>query len=82
MTRSAGDSQLIDNCLIDAKYSELPGYQRNKVRDSYQLLDRRRLLISTDRQSAFDVVLAAVPYKGQALHATGSMKPQKSVRTM
>jgi len=62
--------QLIDNCLTDAEYSELPGFSRNKVRDAYRLSDRRRLLISTDRQSAFDQVLAAVPYKGQVLTQT------------
>jgi phosphoribosylaminoimidazole-succinocarboxamide synthase len=70
MRRRANEFQLMDNCLIDAEYSELPGYQRNKVRDSYQLSDLRRLLISTDRQSAFDQVLAAVPYKGQVLTQT------------
>jgi SAICAR synthetase len=56
--------QLLDNCLTDAEYSELPGFCRNKVRDAYRLSDRRRLLIATDRQSAFDQVLAAVPYTG------------------
>lgn len=66
----ANEFQLMDNCLVDAEYSELPGYQRNKVRDSYQLPDGRRILIATDRQSAFDQVLAAVPYKGQVLTQT------------
>jgi phosphoribosylaminoimidazole-succinocarboxamide synthase len=67
MTREVTNSPLMDNCLTDAEYRELPGFSRNKVRDTYQLPDRRRLLISTDRQSAFDQVLAAVPYKGQVL---------------
>lgn len=53
--------------LLDAKFPELPEYRTHKVRDSYQLPDGRRLLISTDRQSAFDHVLAAVPFKGQVL---------------
>lgn len=53
--------------LLDAKFPELPNYRSHKVRDSYQLPDGRRLLISTDRQSAFDQVLAAVPHKGQVL---------------
>lgn len=66
----ANEFQLMDNCLVGAEYSELPGYQRNKVRDSYQLPDGRRILIATDRQSAFDQVLAAVPYKGQVLTQT------------
>lgn len=67
MTHEASNSQLMDNCLTDAEYGELPGFHRNKVRDAYQLPDRRRLLISTDRQSAFDQVLATVPHKGQVL---------------
>ncbi|MEO6014660.1 MAG: phosphoribosylaminoimidazolesuccinocarboxamide synthase [Devosia sp.] len=62
--------QLLDNCLTDAEYPELPGFARNKVRDTYGLSDGRRLLISTDRQSAFDQVLTAVPYKGQVLTQT------------
>jgi len=62
--------QLIDNCLIDAEFPELPEFYRGKVRDAYGLSDGRRLLISTDRQSAFDKVLAAVPYKGQVLTQT------------
>jgi phosphoribosylaminoimidazole-succinocarboxamide synthase len=70
MMQQANDFHSMDNCLIEAKFSELPGYYRNKVRDSYQLSGGRRLLISTDRQSAFDEVLAAVPYKGQVLTQT------------
>ncbi|MDP6427011.1 MAG: phosphoribosylaminoimidazolesuccinocarboxamide synthase [Rhodospirillales bacterium] len=61
---------LIDNCLIDAEFAELPNFQRGKVRDSYDLPDGRRVLVATDRQSAFDQVLAAVPYKGQVLNQT------------
>jgi phosphoribosylaminoimidazole-succinocarboxamide synthase len=64
------DRRVIDFCLTDAEYKELPNFQRGKVRDSYDLPDGRRVLIATDRQSAFDVVLAAVPYKGQVLNQT------------
>jgi phosphoribosylaminoimidazole-succinocarboxamide synthase len=64
------DQTLIDNCLTDAEFPELPDFYRGKVRDAYGLSDGRRLLISTDRQSAFDQVLAAVPYKGQVLTQT------------
>jgi len=39
-----------------------------KVRVSYRLPDRRRLLVTTDRLSAFDRVVAAIPYKGQVLN--------------
>ncbi len=50
--------------------SELPypGKQTGKVRDGYSLGAGKRLFITTDRLSAFDRVLAAVPYKGQVLN--------------
>jgi phosphoribosylaminoimidazole-succinocarboxamide synthase len=59
---------IIANCLEDAAFSELPNHEQGKVRDSYSLTDGRRVMISSDRQSAFDQVLAAVPYKGQVLN--------------
>jgi len=61
---------VVENCLTDAEFPELPNFQRGKVRDSYDLPDGRRVMIATDRQSAFDIVLAAVPYKGQVLNET------------
>lgn len=67
MTNSNNSSSFLDNCLIDAEFSELPNYTRNKVRDTYKLPNGQRLLVTTDRQSAFDQVLAAVPFKGQVL---------------
>ncbi len=39
-----------------------------KVRESFALPDRRRLLVTTDRLSAFDRILTAVPFKGQVLN--------------
>lgn len=45
-----------------------PLYKRGKVRDVYDLKDRL-LIVSTDRISAFDVVLPnGVPHKGEALN--------------
>ncbi len=38
-----------------------------KVRDNYTS-DGRRLLVATDRISAFDVVLGTIPFKGQVLN--------------
>lgn len=71
MTISDNDIRArLDSCLVDAEYPELPNFQRGKVRDAYHLPDGRRLLIATDRQSAFDKVLAAVPLKGQVLTQT------------
>jgi len=46
----------------------LPGRASGKVRDAYPLSAGRRLLVTTDRLSAFDRILACVPYKGQVLN--------------
>jgi len=42
-----------------------------KVRDQYTL-DNKIALITTDRQSAFDRVLASIPFKGQVLNLTSA----------
>ncbi|MEW5728834.1 MAG: phosphoribosylaminoimidazolesuccinocarboxamide synthase [Pseudomonadota bacterium] len=60
----------IPHVLTEAHFPDLPNYYRGKVRENYDLPDGRRVLISTDRQSAFDQVLAAVPFKGQVLTQT------------
>ncbi|NOT06457.1 MAG: phosphoribosylaminoimidazolesuccinocarboxamide synthase [Anaerolineales bacterium] len=39
-----------------------------KVRDWYNLPNGQRLIVTTDRLSAFDRILAKVPYKGQVLN--------------
>jgi phosphoribosylaminoimidazole-succinocarboxamide synthase len=57
----------LGSCLTDASPLGLPGFRRGKVRDSFDLGDRI-LLVTTDRQSAFDRVLASVPFKGQVLN--------------
>ena len=59
-----------DQVLRDATIPELPNHYRGKVRDNYDLPDGRRILIATDRLSAFDRVLAAIPFKGQILTQT------------
>jgi phosphoribosylaminoimidazole-succinocarboxamide synthase len=49
---------------------ELPLTDRRdgKVRVSYAAGERRRLFVTTDRLSAFDRIIAGVPYKGQVLN--------------
>jgi phosphoribosylaminoimidazole-succinocarboxamide synthase len=42
--------------------------QPGKVRDSYALSNGRRMLITTDRISAFDRVLGLIPFRGQILN--------------
>ena len=58
--------------LDHARIAELPNPYFGKVRDCYDLpagdgQPARRILISSDRISAFDTILAAIPYKGQVL---------------
>jgi phosphoribosylaminoimidazole-succinocarboxamide synthase len=47
---------------------KIPPLGSGKVREWYDLTDQRRLIVTTDRLSAFDRVLAIVPYKGQVLN--------------
>jgi phosphoribosylaminoimidazole-succinocarboxamide synthase len=61
-------TRVLDHARID----ELPNPYFGKVRDCYDLpatsyQPARRILISSDRISAFDRILAAIPYKGQVL---------------
>jgi phosphoribosylaminoimidazole-succinocarboxamide synthase len=56
--------------LRDATIPELPNHYSGKVRDNYDLPGGRRILIATDRLSAFDRILCAVPFKGQVLTQT------------
>jgi phosphoribosylaminoimidazole-succinocarboxamide synthase len=46
----------------------LPDRREGKVRVSYAWGEDQRLFVTTDRLSAFDRILAGVPYKGQVLN--------------
>jgi phosphoribosylaminoimidazole-succinocarboxamide synthase len=56
--------------LADATIPELPNHFRGKVRDNYDLPDGRRIIIASDRLSAFDEIVAEIPFKGQVLTQT------------
>ena len=60
----------IFNCLTSTHLGKGISY-KGKVRDSYDFGDTLAL-ITTDRQSAFDRVLASIPFKGQVLNQTGA----------
>jgi phosphoribosylaminoimidazole-succinocarboxamide synthase len=62
----------IPHCLTKTEMSFVGEYKRyvGKVRDTYDLGDGRLLLITSDRQSGFDRMLGAIPYKGQVLNRT------------
>jgi len=67
MIERAALSAHLENILSDATIPELPNHYRGKVRDNYDLPDGRRIIIATDRLSAFDRIITAIPFKGQAL---------------
>jgi phosphoribosylaminoimidazole-succinocarboxamide synthase len=54
------------NVVDGTDFPELGVVERGKVRDSYRQ-GARRILIATDRISAFDCVLGTIPFKGQVL---------------
>ncbi|UVK46939.1 phosphoribosylaminoimidazolesuccinocarboxamide synthase [Mesorhizobium sp. AR07] len=56
--------------LSDAFIAELPGRYSGKVRENYDLPDGRRIIIATDRLSAFDTILTSIPFKGEILTQT------------
>ena len=65
------DVQMIRNNLPISFEGGVPGLSPDgsgKVREWIDLTGERRLLVATDRLSAFDRVLAAVPFKGQVLN--------------
>jgi phosphoribosylaminoimidazole-succinocarboxamide synthase len=53
--------------LDDGTIPELPNHYRGKVRDNYDLADGRRIIIASDRLSAFDRILCTIPFKGEVL---------------
>jgi phosphoribosylaminoimidazole-succinocarboxamide synthase len=67
MIEPAAFAERLDDVLVDATIPELPNHYRGKVRDNYDLPDGRRIIIATDRLSAFDRILTAIPCKGQVL---------------
>lgn len=62
-----GLAALANNVLEEIDLPELPRHYRGKVRDNYDLPDGRRIIVASDRLSAFDVPIACIPCKGQVL---------------
>lgn len=56
--------------LLESHLTHLPLLHRGKVRDLYAIDDQRLLIVTTDRISAFDVILPTpIPDKGRVLTA-------------
>jgi phosphoribosylaminoimidazole-succinocarboxamide synthase len=64
----------IPNCLtatdLPLTAKSLTEKYVGKVRDTYEMGNERLLLVTTDRQSGFDRLLGAIPFKGQVLNRT------------
>lgn len=56
--------------LEEAFIAELPNYYRGKVRENYDLAGGERIIIATDRLSAFDRIITCIPDKGHVLTQT------------
>jgi phosphoribosylaminoimidazole-succinocarboxamide synthase len=59
--------QQLGRTLGGTKFPELGVPKRGKVRDIYEK-DDELIIVTTDRLSAFDVVLCPIPWKGQVLN--------------
>lgn len=58
----------LPHVLKGTHFDKLGSYYQGKVRDNYTQGDRR-ILITTDRLSAFDRIIALIPFKGEVLNA-------------
>jgi len=57
----------LDNTLKETNFNKLGNLYQGKVRDNY-IQKEKRIIIATDRLSAFDRVITTIPFKGQMLN--------------
>ncbi len=67
----------LPHCLKTIDIPKLGKKQQGKVRDFY-VLDDKRVIITTDRQSAFDMVLGHIPFKGSVLNSLAAFWFEKT----
>jgi phosphoribosylaminoimidazole-succinocarboxamide synthase len=67
-------------CLERTDFPSLGAKYEGKVRDNYTTADGRRFIVVTDRISAFDRVLGAVPFKGQVLNRMAAWWFERTAR--
>ncbi len=71
------------NTLFESSIKSLPLLHKGKVRDIYAVDAQRMLIVTTDRLSAFDVVLPTpIPGKGQVLTAVADFWFARLARIM
>ncbi len=69
--------QQLENTLKETNFTSLGKLYRGKVRDNY-IKDDIRIIIATDRLSAFDRVITTIPFKGQMLNQVSSFWFEKT----
>ncbi len=65
LVRAAAENRVIDD--LGPEYDVLGHRYSGKVRENFSK-DGERIIVVTDRVSAFDVVLGTIPFKGQVLN--------------
>ncbi|MFX0074421.1 MAG: phosphoribosylaminoimidazolesuccinocarboxamide synthase [Candidatus Hermodarchaeota archaeon] len=66
-----------DKTLDSTDFTTLGKLYKGKVRDNY-IKDDKRIIIATDRLSAFDRVITTIPFKGQLLNQVSSFWFEKT----
>ena len=67
----------LNNTLDETNFTSLGKLYKGKVRDNY-IEDDRRVIIATDRLSAFDRVITTIPFKGELLNRVSSFWFEKT----
>jgi phosphoribosylaminoimidazole-succinocarboxamide synthase len=61
--------QNLNNTLLETNFTNLGTLYRGKVRDNYTNEEKKiRIIVATDRLSAFDRVITSIPFKGELLN--------------
>ncbi|MFX0059421.1 MAG: phosphoribosylaminoimidazolesuccinocarboxamide synthase [Candidatus Hodarchaeota archaeon] len=69
--------QQLDKTLHETNFSSLGELYKGKVRDNY-IKENIRIIIATDRLSAFDRVITTIPFKGQMLNQVSAFWFEKT----
>ena len=67
----------LEKTLDETNFSSLGKLYKGKVRDNY-IQEDKRIIIATDRLSAFDRVITTIPFKGQMLNQISSFWFEKT----
>ncbi len=64
----SADTNASSSPVLETHLDQLPLIARGKVRDIYAIDDQHMLIVTTDRMSAFDVIMPTpIPHKGEIL---------------